>query len=57
VFENYTARGRQCVVNGQEEAVAARQPYVGSEHLLLGLLAQPDSYGGQVLDRREIERH
>src|SRR4051812_33674564 len=55
MFEDYTAQGRQCVVNAQEEARVARQPYVASEHLLLGLLTQPDSYAGRVPKRRDIE--
>jgi ATP-dependent Clp protease ATP-binding subunit ClpC len=49
VFERYTEEARSVVVMAQEEAQALRHNYVGTEHLLLGLLRLPrDSVPGQV---------
>jgi ATP-dependent Clp protease ATP-binding subunit ClpC len=49
VFERYTEEARSVVVMAQEEARALRHNYVGTEHLLLGLLRLPrDSMPGQV---------
>ena len=38
MFERFTERARQVVVLAQEEARALRHNYIGTEHLLLGLL-------------------
>jgi ATP-dependent Clp protease ATP-binding subunit ClpA len=42
VFDRLTKQARQVVVRAQVEARGLRHDYVGSEHLLLGLLAVPD---------------
>lgn len=40
VFTRFTAEARQAVVNAQEEARALGHDHVGTDHLLLGVLAQ-----------------
>jgi ATP-dependent Clp protease ATP-binding subunit ClpC len=40
VFENFDHRGRQVVVRAQEQARGLRHHYIGTEHLLLGVLAE-----------------
>ena len=40
VFERFTESARQVVVLAQEEARALRQGYIGTEHLLLGLIRE-----------------
>ncbi|HVM17699.1 MAG TPA: Clp protease N-terminal domain-containing protein [Gaiellaceae bacterium] len=40
MFERFTERARQVVVLAQEEALALRHAYIGTEHLLLGLLRE-----------------
>jgi ATP-dependent Clp protease ATP-binding subunit ClpC len=40
VFERFTESGRQVVVLAQEEARGLRHGYIGTEHLLLGLLRE-----------------
>lgn len=45
MFELFTPAARQVVVRGQEEARAFRHPWLGTEHLLLGVLAQPEAPG------------
>jgi hypothetical protein len=42
VFERLTKQARQVVARAQVEARELKHDYVGSEHLLLGLLAVPD---------------
>ena len=38
MFERFTTHGRDAVVNAQAEARALRHGYIGTEHILLGLL-------------------
>ena len=49
MFERFTGRARHVVVLSQEEARRLDHNYIGTEHLLLGLLGEPESIGGQVL--------
>jgi ATP-dependent Clp protease ATP-binding subunit ClpA len=56
VFERFTDRARGSVVSAQEEARELHHPYIGTEHLLLGLLRDSASVGYQALDRLGV-RH
>jgi ATP-dependent Clp protease ATP-binding subunit ClpA len=49
MFERFTNRARHVVVLAQEEARQLSHNYIGTEHVLLGLLGEPESIGGQVL--------
>jgi ATP-dependent Clp protease ATP-binding subunit ClpC len=49
MFERFTGRARHVVVLSQEEARLLNHNYIGTEHILLGLLGEPESIGGQVL--------
>jgi hypothetical protein len=49
VFERFTERARQSVVYAQEEARALGHNYIGTEHLLLGLLRVEDGLAARVL--------
>jgi ATP-dependent Clp protease ATP-binding subunit ClpC len=49
VFERFTERARQVVVLAQEEAQGLRHNYIGTEHLLLGLLREEEGVGAHVL--------
>jgi hypothetical protein len=49
VFERFTERARQVVVLAQEEARALRHNYIGTEHLLLGLLREEEGIAARVL--------
>jgi ATP-dependent Clp protease ATP-binding subunit ClpA len=49
MFERFTNRARHVVVLSQEEARLLNHNYIGTEHILLGVLGEPDSIGGQVL--------
>jgi ATP-dependent Clp protease ATP-binding subunit ClpC len=41
VFERFTERARQVVVFAQDDARSLTHKYIGTEHLLLGLLRRP----------------
>jgi ATP-dependent Clp protease ATP-binding subunit ClpA len=55
MFERFTAAARGAVVEAQAEARALKHNYIGTEHLLLGLLAEPQSVAGRVLHRLGVE--
>ena len=48
-FERFTARARRALGAATEQAQALGHTYVGTEHLLLGLQADPDGVAAQVL--------
>ncbi len=49
MFERFTERARQVVVLAQEEARALKHNYIGTEHILLGLLREEESVAAEVL--------
>ena len=50
VFERFTEGARQAVVAGREEARRFGHNYIGTEHLLLGVLRQEHEVGARVLE-------
>ncbi|WP_327402268.1 ATP-dependent Clp protease ATP-binding subunit [Streptomyces sp. NBC_01288] len=48
-FSRYTPRARNAVMASHNEAVAARNPEGRPEHLILGLLAEPDALAGKAI--------
>jgi ATP-dependent Clp protease ATP-binding subunit ClpC len=54
VFERFTERARQVVVLAQDEARKLRHNYIGTEHLLLGLLREEEGLGARVLASFDI---
>jgi ATP-dependent Clp protease ATP-binding subunit ClpC len=54
VFERFTAEARRTVVAAQEEARSLGHAHIGTEHLLLALLRDPESLPGQVLTGQGI---
>jgi hypothetical protein len=64
MFERFTARARNVMTYAYDEATALQHNYVGTEHLLLGVLRETDGIGAVVLAelgvdpdvvRREVE--
>jgi ATP-dependent Clp protease ATP-binding subunit ClpA len=49
MLERFTERARQVVVFAQDEARALEHDYIGTEHLLLGLLREPEGRAGRIL--------
>ena len=51
MFERFTNRARRAVVLAQEEARRLHHNYIGTEHVLLGLLGEPGGIASQALER------
>jgi ATP-dependent Clp protease ATP-binding subunit ClpC len=49
VFERFTERARQVVVLAQDEARGLGHAYIGTEHLLLGLLREEEGIAARTL--------
>jgi ATP-dependent Clp protease ATP-binding subunit ClpC len=49
VFERFTQQARQVIVLAQDEARALGHDYIGTEHILLGLLRDEEGLAGGVL--------
>src|SRR5215469_15049738 len=49
-FEKFTERAKKVLTLAQEEAERARHHYIGTEHLLLGLLRVDDGLAAKVLN-------
>jgi ATP-dependent Clp protease ATP-binding subunit ClpC len=56
MFERFTARARRAVVNAQEEARELNHNYIGTEHLLLGLMREPESVAARALQELTISQ-
>jgi ATP-dependent Clp protease ATP-binding subunit ClpA len=54
VFERFTERARQVVVLAQDEARAFQHNYIGTEHLLLGLLREEEGLAARVLETLDV---
>ncbi len=64
MFERFTDRSRRVLVLAQEEAVLLNHSFIGTEHILLGLIHEGDGVAAQALAlvgitledvRREVE--
>src|SRR6058998_2601531 len=49
MFERFTERARQVVVLAQEEARTLKHNYIGTEHILLGLLREEEGLAARVV--------
>jgi ATP-dependent Clp protease ATP-binding subunit ClpC len=54
VFERFTEKARRVVVYAQEEARMLNQNYIGTEHLLLGLIREQDGIAAKALESLNI---
>jgi ATP-dependent Clp protease ATP-binding subunit ClpC len=54
VFERFTDRARQVIVLAQDEARGLKHNYLGTEHILLGLLREEEGVAARVLDSLDI---
>ena len=52
MFERFTDRARRVVVLAQDEARGLKHNYIGTEHLLLGLLKEGEGVAAQVLTKQ-----
>ena len=54
MFQRFTERARHVVVFAQEEARGFKHDYIGTEHILLGLLREEEGVAARVLGTLEI---
>ena len=54
MFERYTERARQVVILAQDEARALKHNFIGTEHLLLGLLREQEGLACRVLESLDV---
>jgi len=54
MFERFSTRARRAVVLAQEEARLLNHNYIGTEHILLGLLAERGGVAARVLSSLDI---
>jgi ATP-dependent Clp protease ATP-binding subunit ClpC len=54
VFERFDERARQVVVFAQEEARLLKHNYIGTEHILLGLLRVEEGLAARVLESLDV---
>ncbi|MFD8572514.1 Clp protease N-terminal domain-containing protein [Streptomyces sp. NPDC059639] len=53
-FNRYTTRARNVVVSAQTESHAAKNTSIGTAHLVLGLLHEPDSLGARAILAQDV---
>ena len=53
---SFTRRVRHCLIAARHEAGRLGHDYVGTQHLLLGLLAEPDALPSHIADALHIDR-
>src|SRR6184192_1351604 len=51
MWQRFTERARRVVFFAQEDAACLGENYVGTEHILLGLIRESDSVAARILDR------
>ena len=54
-FDKFTERARKVLQLAQEEAQRFNHNYIGTEHLLLGLLREGEGVGAKVLTDMGVE--
>jgi len=54
MFERFTDRARRVVVLAQEESRLLSHDYIGTEHLLLGLLAEQEGVAARALESLNV---
>ncbi len=54
-FEKFSERARRVLSLAQEEAHRFNHTYIGTEHILLGLVREPDGMAAKVLDSLDVD--
>ena len=55
MFERFTDRARRVLVLAQEEARLFNHDFIGTEHILLGLIHETDGVAARALEQMGIE--
>lgn len=54
IFDRFTERAKKVMLLAQEEAIRLNHNYIGTEHILLGLLGEGEGIAAQVLKNKGI---
>src|SRR5699024_10928488 len=54
MFERFTDRARRVVVLAQDEARLLNHNYIGTEHILLGLIHEAEGAGAKALEALDV---
>ena len=54
MFERFTDRARRVIVLAQEEARTLQHNYIGTEHLLLGLIREGEGVAAKALASKGV---
>ena len=54
MFERFTDRARRVVVLAQEEARRLNHNYIGTEHILLGLIQEGEGHAAKAIEELNI---
>ena len=54
MFERFTDRARRVIVLAQEEAKLLKHNYIGTEHILLGLIHEGEGIAAKALEGMDI---
>lgn len=57
MFERFTERARQIVVLSQEESRNRNHAYIGTEHVLMGLVREEEGVGAKILKEFGVFSH
>lgn len=55
MFERFTDRARRVIVLAQEEARSLQHNYIGTEHILLGLIREGEGIAAKALNAKSVE--
>jgi ATP-dependent Clp protease ATP-binding subunit ClpC len=55
MFERFTERARKVVVKAQDEARFLKQNYIGTEHILLGLIDEKEGIAAKVFEELNVD--
>lgn len=55
LFDRFTERAKKVMIHAQEEAVVLNHNYIGTEHILLGLLKEGEGIASQVLKNKGLK--
>ncbi len=54
MFEKFTNLAKRSITLSQDEAIALGHDFIGTEHMLLGLVRVPESIAGQILGEQGV---
>ena len=54
MFERFTDRARRVVVLAQEEARRLNHNYIGTEHILLGLIQEGEGHAAKAIEELSL---